>query len=54
MEVLALSTLITTIGATLVLVLKTIQQSRCTSVNACCVSCERDIPSIVEPTPAGL
>ena len=46
MDYIGLSTLITTAGAALALVIKSIQQSRCTKINCACFSCEREVPSL--------
>jgi len=42
-DVLGISALITAGGATLALIIKSVQQSRCTHIRCCGVECDRDI-----------
>lgn len=46
MDYIGLSTLITTAGAAIALVLKSLFQSRCTKINCCCFGCERVPPGV--------
>ena len=41
--------LVSVCGTVLIGIIAQIQQSRCVRIDACCVSCERDL-SVVEPT----
>jgi hypothetical protein len=43
-EYAAAATFISVVGTTVALLIQSIQQSRCTHINACCVSCDRDVP----------
>lgn len=45
--------LVSVCGTVLIGVIAQIQQSRCVRIDACCVSCERDL-SVVEPTNTNL
>lgn len=40
--------LVTTVGASLSLVLKSLFQSRCTKIDCCCVGCERSVDKNME------
>ena len=51
-EYAAAATFISVVGATVALLIQSIQQSRCTHIDACCVSCDRDVPpSATAPPP---
>lgn len=40
----AISLLVTTCGAACVAIITAIQNSRCTKINACCITCDRSMP----------
>ena len=49
----AISLLVTTCGAACVAIITAIQNSRCTKINACCITCDRAMPhepSVAEPS----
>ena len=43
-ELTAISLLVTTCGAAVVAIITAIQNSRCTKINACCITCDRSMP----------
>ena len=43
-----IATLVTTVGASLSLVLKSLFQSRCTKIECCCMGCERSVDKNME------
>jgi hypothetical protein len=54
-EYAAAATFISVLGTTVAMLIHAIQDSRCTKINACCVSCDRDVrdgPPAVSPVPA--
>ena len=49
-EYAAAATFISVVGTTVAMLIQSIQQSRCTHINACCVSCDRDVPPVSDVT----
>lgn len=43
MDFVGLGGFITIVGTTVVLIIKTVQMSRCTKIDCCCMGCERDL-----------
>lgn len=46
MDFVGLGGFITIVGTTVVLIIKTIQMSRCTRIDCCCMGCDRDLSGI--------
>jgi hypothetical protein len=47
----AAATFISVCASSCAVLIHSIQQSRCTHINACCVSCDRDVPPAPDVTP---
>ncbi len=43
-ELTSLGVFVSIVGSTLVALIHSIQNSRCTKINACCISCDRTLP----------
>lgn len=46
MELTSLGVFVSICASSLVALIHSIQNSRCTKINACCISCDRDITNI--------
>lgn len=44
-----IAALVTICGTVCVSILHTIQSSRCTKINTWCISCDRNVPDVIEP-----